>query len=142
MHPLQYSRHCGPSEIACLTPCSHRGLRSPSGRQRLHGNAPLEGSALWTFRGWLLKHGDLPGLLDGESGRHRHPGPLHSVGALTDSSGMICGWNLDFTKGWEVAPPQSLPSPTAVLSKVFWVRLSRTGEDIWGADFSTRLIFW
>ena len=52
---------------------SHRGLRSPSGRQRLYDNAPLEGSTLWTFRGWLLKHGDLPGLLDGGSGRHRHP---------------------------------------------------------------------
>ena len=50
------------------------------------------------------------------------PGLLHSVGALTDSSGMVCGWNLDFTEGWGGGTSTMLPSLTAVLSKVFWAR--------------------
>lgn len=34
---------------------------------------------------------------------------------------MICGWNLDFTKGWEVAPHKAaLPNSSALQG--FWVR--------------------
>lgn len=121
--------------------CSHRGLRSPSGRQRPMVMPWTWKAALWTFRGCWPKHGDLPGLLDGESGRHRHPLTAPLCGSTHRTQGNDLWLEFRLQRGWGGGTSTKLPSPTAVLSKVFWVRGFVKDWGGYLGSISTRLIF-